>query len=332
MRLGLALPHYDTSYAGEPVSWARVREVARLAERAGYDSIWVSDHLFLDFAKYGGPADSQDAFECWTTMSALAASTERVRIGSLVVCNDLRNPGLLAKMIATVDRLSGGRVDVGLGAGWYEPEYRAAGIAFDEPAVRIARMGEALQIVSRLLEGEELTFEGKHYRLSGAICRPGPHQSPRPPLWVGGKGDMTLRTAARHADGWNFSWVTSLDAYEERARAADAACEKVGRDPASLRRSAGVYVLAGRDEADARARFERLAEVSPPGVLGPGVSWEDFRRDRVAGGKQEVIDKLGSLAALGVESVVVGLGVVPFQVSDLEDVAFVGTEIAPELR
>lgn len=332
MRLGLALPHYDTSYANEPVGWERVRGIAQLAERAGYDSVWVSDHLFLDFAKYGGPPDSQAALECWTTMAALAAATERVRIGSLVLCNDFRNPGLLAKMIATLDLLSNGRVEVGLGAGWYEPEYRAAGISFDKPSARIRRMGEALQIVARLLEGEELTFHGDHYRLEGAICRPGPRQFPRPSLWVGGKGDLTLRTAARHADGWNFSWVTSIDAYEERASVADAACEKAQRDPHSLKRSAGVYVLAGRDEADVKARFERLAAVSPPGVIGAGVSWEDFRRDRVAGGKQEVIDKLGRLAELGVEEVIVGLGVVPFQVADEDDVDFVGAEIAPALR
>lgn len=332
MRLGLALPHYDTSYAGEPVTWERVRSVARLAERAGFDSVWVSDHFFLDFAKYGGPPDRQASLECWTTMAAVAAVTDRVRVGSLVLSNDFRNPALLAKMVATLDLLSGGRVDLGLGSGWYEPEYEAAGIDFDPPAQRIRRLGETLQIVARLLEGEELTFHGDHYTCEGAICRPGPLQTPRPPLWVGGKGDLTLRTAARHADGWNFSWVTDLATYEERMEAADRACEAVGRDPATLRRSAGAYVLAGEDDADASGRFERLRSIGPPGVIGPGVSWEEFRRDRIAGGKQEVIDKLGRLAELGVEEVIVGLGVVPFQVAHEDDVAFVGAEIAPALR
>src|SRR5688572_11202653 len=163
MRLGLALPHYDTSFAGRPVSWLGVKEAAVAAERAGFDSVWVSDHLFLDWSKYGGPTDRQGALECWTTLSALAAATDKVRLGSLTICNDLRSPALLAKMVASLDQLSGGRVDLGLGAGWYEPEYEAAGIEYDKPATRIRRLGEAATIVARLLEGEELTFQGNHY-------------------------------------------------------------------------------------------------------------------------------------------------------------------------
>src|ERR671919_2451271 len=163
MRVGLALPHYETSLAGEPVSWTGVKRAARRAEDAGLDSVWVSDHLFLDWGKYGGPDDVQGCLECFTTMAALAASTVRVRIGSLAVCNDLRNPGLIAKMAATVDLLSGGRVELAIGAGWYEPEYDAAGIAFDPPGVRISRLGEAVEIIGRLLAGGGGTYSGRHY-------------------------------------------------------------------------------------------------------------------------------------------------------------------------
>ena len=337
MRFGLALPHYDTSLAGEPVSWEALRRVALRAEAAGFDSIWVSDHLFLDWGKYGGPPDQQGSMECWTTMSALAAATQRVRIGSMALCNDLRNPGLLAKMVATLDLLSGGRLDVGMGAGWYEPEYELAGIAFDPAGTRIARLGEATEIVARLLEGEELHYDGKHYRMEGAICRPGPQQEPRPPLWIGGKGDYLLKTAARVADGWNFSWIGSIDAYEDRKQAADAACEAIGRDPKSLRRSVGAYVIAGRDENDVRARYERVVARTPVGVLvdehnGTAVSWDEFRQGRIAGTSQEVIEQLGRLSDLGVEEVIVGLGALPFQVGDEEDVDVVGAEIIPALR
>jgi probable F420-dependent oxidoreductase len=337
VRIGIALPHYDMSLGGRDVTWEGVRRVAGLAEDCGLDSVWVSDHLFFDWSKYGGSAELQGALECWTTLTAVAAATERVRVGTLALCNDLRNPALLAKMAASLDLLSGGRLDVGLGAGWYEPEYRAAGIPFDPPRVRIERLGEAAAIVGRLLSGEELSFDGVHYRLRGAVCRPRPRQSPRPAVWLAGKGNRLLDTAARVADGWNFSWIGSVDVYRERVRRVERSCERVERDPASLRRSVGVYVVAGRDGSDARRRFERLVERTPAGVLraakgGAGVSWEEFRHDHVAGSTGEVIDRLGALADLGVEEAIVGLGALPFQVADEEDVELVGTEIAPALR
>lgn len=336
MHLGLALPHYDTSYRNEPASWASVRDCAVAAERSGFSSVWVSDHLFLDWGKYGGPETPQASLECWTTLAALAAATSSVRVGSLTLCNDFRSPALLAKMAASLDLLSGGRLDVGLGAGWYEPEYRAAGIDFDPAGTRIRRLGEAVEIVGRLLAGEELTYDGRYYQLHEAICLPRPRQEPRPPIWVGGKGDLLLRTAARVADGWNFSWIGSFESYAERARAADRACEEEGRDPATLRRSVGVYVLAGRGDADLRARFERLAERTPPGVLpagtgGGAVSWDEFRRDHVTGTVDEVTDRLGRLADLGVAEVIVTAGALPFQVAAPEDVELLGTEVAPAL-
>lgn len=336
MRLGLALPHYDTSLAGNPVTWQGVERSARLAEQAGFDSIWMSDHLFLDWSRYGGPDTPQGSLECWTTMSALAGVTERVRIGSMALCNDLRNPALLAKMVASLDLLSQSRLDVGMGAGWYEPEYRAAGIDFDPPGRRISRLGEAVEIVRRLLEGEELVFEGEHYSLDGAICRPYRREG-RPPVWIGGKGDLLLRTAARVADGWNLSWIGDLKVYRERSRVADAACEKQGRDPASLRRSVGAYVLVGRDERDLQRRFERLAERTPPGVLSglgdrPGLSWESFRERGLAGTVSEVAETLMGLGELGVEEVILGLGVIPFQVADEEDVLLAGQELGAVLE
>lgn len=337
MRFGLALPHYDDSLAGHRVSWEGVKSAVLRAESAGFDSVWVSDHFFLDWGRYGGSADTKAALECWTTMAAVAACTERVRIGSLALCNDFRNPALVAKMAASLDVLSNGRVDVGLGAGWYEPEYRAAGLEFSAPGDRIRRLGESLQIVGRLLAGEELFFDGEHYSMAGAVCRPAPVQKPRPPLWAGGKGDFLVKTAARHADGWNFSWIGSPAVYSERSRAADDACEQIGREPTSLRRSAGVYLLAGRDQSDARRRFERLVERTPRGVLrdlgGRGeVSWDEFQENHVAGSTGEVVEYLGRLADLGVEEVVISLGTLPFQVADVEDIEFVGAEVAPALR
>ncbi len=338
MRLGLALPHYDTSFAGRPVSWEQVRDAALTAERAGFDSVWVSDHLFLDWGKYGGPDSPQGTLECWTTLSALAAVTDRVRLGSLTICNDLRNPALLAKMAASLDLLSGGRVDLGMGAGWYEPEYRAAGIRYDKPGTRIRRLREAAEIAGRLLAGEEVTFHGDHYEVDGAVVTPKPKQKPRPPLWIGGKGDFLLTVVAAVADGWNFSWLGDVENYKERSSVADAACERRNRDPKTLKRSVGVYLLAGKDDADAARRYERLVERAPTGVLkkgsngGPAVSWDEFRTKNFAGTVSEVTERLGELAEMGIEEAILTLGAVPFQLSDIEDVELVGTEIAPGLR
>lgn len=338
MRFGLALPHYDTSFAGRPASWEAVREVALTAENVGFDSVWMSDHFFLDWGKYGGPGDVQGSLECWTTLSGLAAETKRVRLGALTLCNDFRNPGLLAKMIATLDMLSEGRVDVGLGAGWYEPEYDATGIPFDTPGVRIERLRESLQIVGALLAGERVTFDGKHYTMREARCTPTPVQRPRPPIFVGGKGDRLIRSAIRYADGWNMSWLgSSLDTYKERVTFARRECERAGRDPATFRLSVGAYVLVGRDENDAKRRFERLVERTPDGILrrvgdGSAVSWDEFRGQAFAGTVGHIVDRLGELASLGVEEVIVGLGAVPFQVADLDDVEVVGTEVATALR
>jgi probable F420-dependent oxidoreductase len=337
MRLGLALPHYDTSLAGEPASWSGVRDAALLAERAGFDSVWVSDHLFLDWSKYGGSPEPRGSLECWVTMSALTAATSSVRVGSLALCNDLRNPALVAKMAGTLDALGGGRLDLGIGAGWYEPEYRAAGIEFDSPGTRIARLTEAVEIIRRLLDGEELIFKGEHYTIDGAICRPGPVQKPHPPIWIGGKGDRLLGAVAQVADGWNYSWVGSIDAYSERVTGAVRACEAAGRDPASLRRSVGAYVLAGRDDADLLRRYERLIQRTPEGVLlengsKRALSFEEFRRKGIAGTPDYVVEQLGRLEELGAEEVIVSLGALPFQVSDLEDIELVGVEIATALR
>jgi alkanesulfonate monooxygenase SsuD/methylene tetrahydromethanopterin reductase-like flavin-dependent oxidoreductase (luciferase family) len=269
-------------------------------------------------------------------MAAIAASTTRIRVGSLALCNDFRPPALTAKMAASLDRLSGGRLDVGLGAGWYESEYERAGIPLDRAGIRIGRLGEAVEIVRRLLEGEELHFDGGHYQIDGAVCRPRPLQEPKPPVWIGGKGDRLLATAARVADGWNMSWLGSVDNYRNRCQVAARACEAVGRDPITLRRSVGAYVLVGKDDADVRRRFERLTDRTPAGVLGSptgksAVSWDEFRRDHFAGTAAEVADRLGSVRELGVEEVIVSIGTLPFQVADEEDVEQVG-ELAPALR
>lgn len=329
MRLGLALPQYDYSVPGElPLRYETIERVAQRAESVGFDSLWLSDHLYLDLAKYGGPATRYGAFEPIATLAALGRSVPRVRLGTLVLCEALRPAAVLAKALATLDRTIGGRLDVGLGAGWYEPDYEAVGMTMPRPGDRLDRLREAVEIVSALLGGSPLTFGGRYHRAANAVVDPPALQTPRPPVFVGGKGDRLLRLAAECADGWNTCWVWTADDYRKRLVALERACDALGRDPASVWRSLGLYALVGEDEADLRRRFERMADLSPPGLLA-GTTLDEWRVGRLVGTPEQVRSLAGEYAALGVETLVLGAGCVPFQVVALDDVDLLAEVLAP---
>ncbi|MEX2255145.1 MAG: LLM class flavin-dependent oxidoreductase [Acidimicrobiia bacterium] len=320
MRIGLALPHYDYSVPGEsPLTFPTVAQHARRAEAAGYDSLWVSDHLFLDIAKYGGSDDIYGALEPIATLGALAGVVARPRLGTLVLCEALRPPSVAAKALATLDRITGGRLDVGLGAGWYEPEYAAIGMAMPSPGVRLRRLREATEIVTGLLGGEPLTFSGEFFHTDGARVDPPALQEPRPPVFLGGKGDRLLATVAACADGWNTCWVWTHDDYRARLAVLDRACEQIGRDPSTVWRSLGLYSLVGEDEADLERRFERLRAATPAGVLDT-VSLADWRVGRLVGTVEQVREQAAGWGELGVETIIVGAGALPFHVASLDDV------------
>ena len=320
MRIGLALPQYDYSVPGEcPLRYETVEAHARAAEQWGFDSLWLSDHLFLDLAKYGGPATRFGTFEPVATLAALARAVPRVRLGTLVLLEALRPAAVLAKSLATLDRVSDGRLDVGLGAGWYEPEYEAIGMTMPAPGERIDRLREALEVVGGLLGGGPVTFDGRYHRALGAVVDPPALQVPRPPLFVGGKGDRVLRAVADLADGWNTCWAWTHDAYRERLGALERACDAAGRDPATVWRSLGLYALCGEDEADLRRRFERMRDTGPPGVLD-GMDLDRWREGRLVGTPEQIREQLAGWGDLGVETVILGVGAVPFQVSALDDV------------
>ena len=207
MKLGIALPHYDISFPDQrPVTFDRVARYAQLAESAGFSQLWVSDHFWLDLERYGGPPGRQGTPECWTMLSALAVLTSRARLGTLVLATGFRPPTLLAKMAATLDQVSGGRLDLGLGAGWNEGEFTENGLPFPRPGDRLAMLEEALGVLRALLTDAETpaSFSGRFFRADQAPVVPGPVQRPRPPLWVGGGGDRLLGVVARAADGWNY--------------------------------------------------------------------------------------------------------------------------------
>jgi probable F420-dependent oxidoreductase len=320
MRIGLALPQYDYSAAGESaLRWDTLAGYARRAESAGYDSLWLSDHLFLDLAKYGGPPDRQGIYDPIVTLGALARVTERPRIGTLVICEALRAASVLVKALTTVDRLSGGRLDVGLGAGWYEPEYEAVGMTMPSPGERVDRLREAIEVCIDLFGGGPSTVTGKYHRTAGAVNDPIAMQQPRPPLFVGGKGDRVLGVVAELADGWNTCWTWTPDAYRDRLDVLERACARHDRDPASVRRSVGLYALAGEDEQDLAGRFERLRTVSPPGVLDT-TTLDEWREGHLVGTPDQLREQVAGWEELGVEELVLGVGAVPFAVTAGDDV------------
>ncbi|HUP69811.1 MAG TPA: LLM class flavin-dependent oxidoreductase [Acidimicrobiales bacterium] len=312
MEVGLALPQYDYSVAGEsPLTWETLAEWACTAESVGLDSVWLSDHLFLSIEKYGAPAGDHGGFEPLATLAALARSTSTVRLGTLVLCAQLRPPAVLAKALATLDVLSGGRLIAGIGAGWFRPEYETAGIAFERPGVRVDQLAETVRVVRDVL--------------SGHAFLPRPVQQPRPPIWVGGQGDRVLGVTAEYADGWNAGgWVGTPEAYSERVQVLERHCERIGRDPAAISRSINRYALVGEDEADLDRRWERLRNLTPPGVLD-ATSLEEYRQGRLVGTVDQVREQVAGWEALGVATLIVNLGAVPFSVTTTDDVEVVAS-------
>lgn len=321
MEVALALPHYDFSVPGEnPLRWDTLSGLARDAERLGFDALYVSDHLFLDIEKYGGGPGVYGAYEPLVTLAALARVVPRVRLGTLVLCEALRPAGVLAKALATLDRVAGGRLDVGIGAGWYEPEYETLGMDLPPPGERLARLREAIEIVTGLLGGGPVTVEGAYHTVRGAVALPPAAQQPRPRVFVGGKGDRLLALVAEAADGWNTVWVWEPEAYRERVAALEAACAAAGRDPSSVWRSVGLYTLVGDDAADLDARYRRMQERAPGGMLD-AVPLDEWRRGRLVGTVEEVSGQLASWRDLGVDQFVACVGPLPFSISDPDDVA-----------
>jgi probable F420-dependent oxidoreductase len=326
MRIGLALPQYDYSVPGQrPLPFSTVLEHACRAEELGFASIWLSDHLFLDIAKYGGADDREGCFEPIVTLGALARLVPRVRLGTLVLLEALRPATVLAKSLATLDRVTGGRLDVGLGAGWYAPEYDALGMTMPSPGERLARLRETIDVVTGMLDGAPVTYDGTHQRALEAVPAPGPLQEPRPRVFVGGSGDRLLRLVARHADGWNTCWKWAPATYRERVEHLERECEACGRDPASVWRSLGLYALCGENEADLQRRYERL-QAATPGVLDR-TSLAEFRETRLVGTVEEVREQAHMWADLGVETLIVSAAAVPFQSVTLDDTEMLATAL-----
>jgi len=328
MRFGLALPHYDFSVpGGGPVTFEHVADTARDAERLGFDSVWISDHFFLSLSRYGGDETPHGSLEPMTTLAGLAAVTDRVRLGTLVVCAPFRHPGVLVKQATAIDLLSEGRMELGIGAGWYEDEFEAFGLPYGEVGERFALLEETLQVVEVLFREGPAEFQGERFALRGAYNHPGPAQTPRPPIWVGAKGgDRSLRLAARYADGWNTVWRWEPNAYGDRVRDAREACERIDRDPSTLRLSVGLSTLIGEDDGDVRARYADLVRRTPAKVP----SLEELARDALVGTPDEIRERIAAFEELGVEELIASFSSLPFVIHDPSTVElFAESVLAP---
>src|SRR5215207_1774545 len=239
MKIGLVLPMADSDGPGAS-AWPRIKQLAHLAEAGGLDSLWVYDHLIFRMPDQ----DEGGIHEAMTLLTAVAASTDRAELGTIVLGTGFRPPALTAKMAVTLDEVADGRLILGLGTGWHEPEYAAFGYPFDH---RAGRFGEALQIIIPLIRGERVTFDGRWHRVSDAVLIPPP---PRParlpgriPVLIAARGERVLRMVARHADAWNMAWF-GLPNERSTGRLADlrAACEAEGRDPATIEVTVGLTV------------------------------------------------------------------------------------------
>ena len=334
MRVGLALPHYDFSFPdGRPVSWEGLAKWGKRAEELGFDSVYISDHFFLSLDRYGGMSDVHGSVDPLMTLAALATATERVRLGTLVLGSGFRHPAMVAKSAVTIDHLSRGRLDLGLGAGWYEDEYRALDYEFGTLGQRFEILEESVEVLSLLFgEKEPVTWQGEHFHLDEAYCRPRPYQEPRPTLWIGGKGGpRLLRLVARRADGFNTVWAWTPEAYGERARALDELCEREGRDPRTVKRSVGLYTVLGEDQRDLDARWERIRAW----VRGGGFEDTDLASwgtDKLVGTPDQVLERIAAFAEHGVEEVIVSFGPVPFAIPDEEMVELLAERVIPQAR
>jgi F420-dependent oxidoreductase-like protein len=235
LRIGLKNSGQDTTIQA-------LRDVWRIADEGGFDHVWDFDHL----ASIGAGGHERPVYEGWTLVAAMAASTKRIRFGTMVTGNTYRHPALLAKMAVTVDHLSGGRLEFGIGAAWAEIEHQMYGIeGLDH---RVGRLRESLEAMISLWTKERTTLDGRYYRFKDAIANPKPIQKPHPPIWIGAGGEQMIQLVARFADVWNSAGAGTPEEAAEKSRMLDDACRQAGRDPGAIRRSTQ-HVWDGRDRA-----------------------------------------------------------------------------------
>jgi F420-dependent oxidoreductase-like protein len=273
-----------SSIADPQAKWAKAVETAVLAETLGYDSIWVYDHF------HNVPVPAHEAmFECWTTLAAISQRTSRVRLGQMVGCAPYRSPGLLAKITSNIDVMSGGRLDWGIGAGWYQHEFEGYGYEFLAAKDRIAVLRETVEIVKSMWSEPETSYDGRIFHLKGAQCDPKPVQQPHPPIWIGGGGEqLTLRVVARHADRSNFGGKPHE--FRHKCEVLKAHCAAVGRDYDEIAKTWSPEIFVRETEQEIIDAGSRSFWGEP---------FESWRAGNLVGTPEQVAEKVQSYIDLG---------------------------------
>jgi F420-dependent oxidoreductase-like protein len=314
MRFGLFVPQgWRLDLAGIDVKdhWATMLGVAQAAdtEDGPFESIWVFDHF------HTVPVPTQEAtHEAWTLMAAFAAATSRVRLGQMCTCIGYRNPAYLAKVAATVDVISGGRAEMGIGAGWYEHEWRAYGYGFPKAGDRIGMLDEGVQIMRQLWTEGTATLDGKHYQVDGAICRPLPLQDGGVPLWIAGGGEKrTLRIAARYANYTNFDGTP--EGFQRKSEILEQHCAEVGTDFGAITRSANYNVVLGETEKDVQDRLawmkDHLLRCGVPEKVAEE-RMRDFATGTLTGTPEQLAERLAQLSKLGMSYAILNFAEVAY--------------------
>jgi len=292
MKYSIALPGgWKMTLVGikDPIeAYETMTNVAKAADENGYAGIWLVDHF------HTVPKPSQEVtFECWMSLAALARDTKRVRLGPIVSCNSYRNPALLAKMASTLDVLSHGRLNFGIGAGWYEHEYRAYGYPFPDAPERLRQLREAVQVILAMWEQEEATFEGKYYQVRGAINQPKGMQKPHIPILIGGSGEkVTLKLVAQYGDACNVSG--DFKTLEHKFAVLKQHCESVGRDYESIYRTASAFCAIADSDEEAMA-------------LVPEIYKPELNETSLVGSPATIRQRISAMEALGVQELIVDL-------------------------
>jgi F420-dependent oxidoreductase-like protein len=284
-KFGVFLPFYAFQAKDPKEYYDQIKAIVLECEKSGYDSVWLDDHLMYN---------NWPILESWTVLSALSSLTNKIRLGTMVSCNQHRNPALLAKVAATLDVISNGRLEFGIGAGVQEAEHVAYGFDFPKPSVRIERLGEALEVITRLWTQEKAGYNGKHYTLKDAVCEPKPLQKPHPPITVGGSGEKLLKVTAQYADRFDWGFLPSIEAYKHKLEVLEKHCKSVGRNFSEIERScwpSGQVLIAQNETALA----EKISKTKPANA-----SVQEFKEKALAGTPEACRARLQVYVDLGV--------------------------------